>query len=83
MSKLWMLLGAMGLLVGGCAAPMADTAVDNPPSSYVGTNGPASGTPAKNATLDPSRDELNHTGTAQQNGGSGAPSGATGNSAPQ
>lgn len=83
MTMKWILGGAMSLLVIGCTQPMADTAEHNPPSSYVGTNGPASGMPAEHATLDPSRNELNHTDAAQQNGGSGAPSGATGNSASQ
>jgi hypothetical protein len=75
---------ALSACVGaGCTQPMADTAVHDPQSSYVSTNGPATGAPADHAFVDPSRNELNHTGAGSQNGGSGAPSGATGNSASQ
>ena len=80
MNKALLLLGSMSLLLSGCMQPMADTATHDPDSSYVSTNGPASGTPADHATVDPSRNELNHMGATDQNGGSSAPAGSTGNS---
>jgi hypothetical protein len=69
----------MSFLLTGCETPMPDPGEHNPPSSYVGTNGPPSATPAEHATVDPTRNELNHSGVMDQNSGSNS-TGATGNS---
>jgi len=70
---------AMGtlLLLGGCMNP--DTPM-NPAAETGHMDGDhtASPTTPQQGSVNPSLDRLNHTGTADQNGGSSSTSGATG-----